>query len=316
MKQQKSTFKAQRGFPMKAFWLNLKKYKYLYIMLLPGLLYYLIYKYLPIYGLIIAFKNYRMADGILGSPWIGLENFRRIFTMHDFYRIVGNTLLINLYSLLFAFPIPIILSLILNEFKNVAFKRSIQTVIYFPYFLSWVIFGGIVIQLLSPNDGLINQIIKFCGGEPIYFLSKSNYFRGIVVISSILKESGWGTIIYLAALSGIDMEQFEAALIDGANRLQKLRYIILPGIMNTIVLMLVLKIGYLLEVGFEQIYVLYNPSVYDVGDVLSTYIYRIGMQNMNFSLTAAIGLFQSVIGFTLILIANKLAKRYSDVSLW
>ena len=294
----------------------LNKYKYLYLMLLPGLIYYIIYKYLPMFGLSLAFKEFNLSKGILGSPWVGLKYFQYIFSNSDFYTIVKNTVLINLYNLVFGFPIPIIIALLLNELTSTKLKRTIQTIIYFPHFLSWVILGGVLIQLLSPNEGLANQIIKLFGGDPVYFLARPEYFRSIVVISSILKESGWGAIIYLAALSGIDVEQYEAALVDGANRWHKLIYITLPGIMNTIIIMLIMKVGYLLDVGFEQIYVLYNPAVYDVGDVLSTYIYRVGIQNLQFSLTTAIGLFQSVIGFGLVVLVNKIARKYSDVSMW
>ncbi|TVY08917.1 sugar ABC transporter permease [Paenibacillus cremeus] len=284
--------------------------------MLPGLIWYFVFRYLPMYGIIIAFKNFNFSKGIWGSPWVGTKHFQMLFHNPDFYSIVRNTLLINVYELIFAFPIPILLAIMLNEIRHTLFKRTIQTVVYFPHFLSWVVFGGIIIQLLSPNDGLVNYIRGLFGLKSIYFMSLSGYFRPIVVISSILKEAGWGAIIYLAALSGIDPDQYEAATIDGATRWQKMLYITLPGIRNTIVIMLILKVGYLLDVGFEQIYILYNPSVYDVGDVLSTYIYRIGLQGAQFSVTAAVGLFQSVIGFVLILTTNWLARKFSEVSLW
>jgi putative aldouronate transport system permease protein len=296
---------------------TLYKYRYLYLLLIPGVLWYLVYRYLPMYGVIIAFKDYNFSRGIFGSPWVGLKHFEYLFASSpDFYQIVRNTIMINFYNLLFGFPAPLILALLLNEMKSILFKRYIQTVVYFPHFLSWVIFGGIIMQLLSPSEGLVNQIMMLFGMEPVFFMSKSEYFRSIIVGSNILKETGWGAIIYLAALSGIDPEQYEAATIDGANRWQKLIYVTLPGIMNTVIILLILKVGYLLDVGFEQIYVMYNPAVYEVGDVISTYIYRIGLQEAKFSLTTAIGLFQSVIGFVLIYGTNRLAKKYSDVSLW
>ncbi|TBL76243.1 ABC transporter permease [Paenibacillus thalictri] len=302
--------------PLAAAWSAINKHKYLYVLLLPGVLWYLIFRYLPMYGVIIAFKDYNFSKGIWGSPWVGLKHFEFLLHNRDFYQIVRNTLVINVYELIFAFPVPVILALLLNEMRSVLFKRSIQTVVYFPHFLSWVVFGGIIIQLLSPNEGLVNNLLRHLGLEPVFFMSKSEYFRPIVVFSSILKESGWGAIIYLAALSSIDPEQYEAATIDGANRWQKLAYITLPGIRNTVIIMLILKVGYLLDVGFEQIYILYNASVYDVGDVLSTYIYRIGLQSAQFSVTAAIGLFQSIIGFFLIWSTNRLARKFSEVSLW
>ena len=294
----------------------LKKHKILYLMLLPGILWFIVYRYLPMAGVVIAFKRYSFSQGILGSPWVGLQNFRMLFQMQDFYNVVRNTLVISLYNLICVFPFPIIIALLLNEIYNKVFKRTIQTIIYLPHFLSWVVFGGIIIQLLSPNSGMINAAIKALGGEPVFFMAKSEYFRGIVVITDIIKEAGWGAIIYLAALAGIDMEQYEAAIIDGASRFQKLIYITLPGISNTIIIMLILRLGKILEVGFDQIYILSTPSVYDVGDVISTYIYRIGIVNMQFGLTTAIGLFQSAIGAVLIIATNAVARKYSDVSMW
>ncbi|MDR1060923.1 MAG: ABC transporter permease subunit [Clostridiales bacterium] len=297
---------------LKAIW----SCRYLYLLMAPALAWYIVYRYVPMLGTQIAFKNYSFSKGILGSPWAGLKHFAFLFSFPDFYNIVRNTILINIYNLLFEFPIPIILALMLNELRSLKFKKTIQTVVYFPHFLSWVIFGGLMIQFLSPNEGFVNKIIEFFGGDAIFFLSRTEYFRGIVVITNIIKETGWGAIIYLAALSGIDPALYEAAIIDGASRTQKLLYVTLPGIMNTIIIMLILRVGYLLDVGFEQIYVLYNAAVYEVGDVLSTFIYRIGIQDMQFSLTTAIGLFQSVIGFLLIWGTNRLARRYSDVSMW
>jgi len=296
--------------------ININKYKYLYLLLLPGFIWYLIYKYLPMYGLIIAFKDYNFSKGIFGSPWVGLKHFKFLFSYPDFYRILKNTILLNVYELLFVFPASIILALLLNEIRNMFFKRTIQTVVYFPHFLSWVVFGGIVIQILSPTSGFVNQILELFGLEPIYFMAESQYFRPIVILSLILKEAGWGAIIYLAALSGIDPQQYEAATMDGATRFQKLIYVTLPGIRNTIILLFILQIGRMMDYGFEQIYILYNPMVYDVGDVLSTYIYRIGLQDARFSVATAIGFFQSFIGLILIWVANTIARRTSNVSIW
>ncbi|MCZ8516125.1 ABC transporter permease subunit [Paenibacillus filicis] len=292
------------------------KYKFLYALMVPGIIWYIIYRYLPMFGLLIAFKEYNFALGIWNSPWVGMKYFNYLFSSSEFYTVLRNTVLINIYNLIYGFPAPIILALLLNELKNMLFKRSIQTVIYFPHFLSWVVFGGIIIQFLSPNEGFVNQIIKYFGGEPIFFLTQSQYFRSILVGTNILKEAGWGTIIYLAALASVEQEQYEAATVDGANRWQKLIHITLPGISNVIIIMLILKVGYLLDVGFEQIFIMYNPAVYDVSDVLSTYIYRVGIQDLRFSLTTALGLFQAVIGFLLIYGVNKIAKKYSDVSMW
>jgi ABC-type polysaccharide transport system, permease component len=295
---------------------TLMKYRYLYLMLLPGFVWYFIYKYLPMYGLIIAFKDFSFSKGIWGSPWAGWKHFEFLFSYPDFYRILKNTIVLNVMELLFAFPMPIILALMLNELRSMLLKRSIQTIVYFPHFLSWIVFGGIVIQLLSPNDGLVNQLRELVGLEPVHYMTQSEYFRPIVIISLILKETGWGAIIFLAALAGIDPAQYEAATMDGVSRWQKLIYITLPGIRNTIILLFILKIGSMLDYGFEQIFIMYNPTVYDVGDVLSTYIYRIGLQDARFSLTTAIGFFQSFIGLILIWSANRMAKKYSDVSIW
>ncbi|MCU6792229.1 ABC transporter permease subunit [Paenibacillus sp. WQ 127069] len=301
---------------MSCFFKAILKYKFLYALMLPGIVWYIMYRYLPMFGLIIAFKEYNFALGIWDSPWVGMKYFNYLFSSSEFYTVLQNTVVINMYNLIFGFPAPIILALLLNEFKNMFFKRTIQTVIYFPHFLSWVVFGGIIIQFLSPNEGFVNQIIKYFGGDPIFFLTQSQYFRSILVVTNILKEAGWGTIIYLAALAGVEQEQYEAATVDGANRWQKLIHITLPGITNVIIIMLILKVGYLLDVGFEQIFIMYNPAVYDVSDVLSTYIYRVGIQDLRFSLTTALGLFQAVIGFILIYGVNSIAKKYSDVSMW
>lgn len=292
------------------------KCRYLYLLMLPTVIWYIVFRYVPMLGTQIAFKNYSFSKGIWGSPWVGLKNFQFLFQYPDFYNILRNTVVINIYNLIFGFPIPIILALLLNEIRNIVFKKTIQTVVYFPHFLSWVIFGGLLIQFLGPNSGFVNSIIRYFGKEPIFFLTRSEYFRGIIVISNIIKETGWSAIIYLAALAGIDTTLYEAAVMDGASRFQQLIHVTLPGIRDTIIIMLILKIGYLLDVSFEQIYVMYNPAVYDVGDVLSTFIYRIGLQDMQFSLTTAIGLFQSVIGFLLIWITNTISKKYSDVSMW
>ena len=294
-----------------------KKHRYLYLLATPAVIWYIVFKYVPLAGLQIAFRDYSFSKGIFRSNWVGLKFFRFLFTQsYDFYKVIGNTIIINLMNLIIFFPFGIILALLINELRSRRLKKSIQTAVYFPHFLSWVIYGGIIIQLLSPNDGMVNIIIKALGGDPIFFMSRSEYFRWIIVISNIFKESGWSAIIYLAALSGIDVELYEAAFADGAGRWKRLIHITLPGIMNTIIIMLILRLGYLLDVGFEQIFVMYNPAVYDVGDVISTYIYRVGIQSTQFSITTALGLFQSVIGFILIVMTNWLARLYSEVSLY
>jgi putative aldouronate transport system permease protein len=291
--------------------------RYIYLLLLPGLIVFLIYRYLPMGGLLVAFKEFKFSQGIFGSEWVGFKYFDFIFFKHpDFYKILRNTLLINFYKLIFAFPIPIILALMLNELRSLNLKKFLQTSIYLPHFVSWVIFGGIIIHFLSPSHGVVNQIIALLGGQRIYFLGEPSMFRGIVVFTEILKESGWGAIIYLAALSGVDQQLYDAATIDGANRWQKTWSITIPSIASTIVFILLLSIGRLMRVGFEQIYVLYNPAVYSTGDVISTYVYRVGIGSFRISLTTAIGMFQSLVGFGLIVMANWASRKFLDRSIW
>lgn len=290
--------------------------RYLFLFLIPGLILLIIYKYIPMAGLVIAFKEFNFSKGIFGGEWVGLHYFRFIFTQHrDFYRILTNTFLISLYKLIFSFPFPILIALLLNELRSEGYKKFVQSSIYLPHFVSWVIFGSIIIQLLS-QEGLVNQILKLFGMEPVFFMVESKYFRSIVVATSIWKEAGWNAIIYIAAITGIDKEIYEAAIIDGANRWRRMWNITIPSISSTIVTMLLLNLGRILEVGFEQIYVLYNPTVYDVGDVISTYVYRVGIGNARYSLTTAIGLFQSVVGLILLTISNYACKRLFDQSIW
>lgn len=291
--------------------------RYLYLLLFPGLVFMLVFRYLPMGGLVIAFKDYMLRLGIWGSPWVGLKHFRFIFTQNlDFPNLLRNTLSINILKLLFYFPAPIVLALMIHEVQSLRLKRTIQTAVYLPHFVSWVVFGTIVMQFLSPRTGLVNAVIQAFGGTPVYFMQESEYFWGIVVISEIWKSAGWGTIMYLSALTAINQELYEAARIDGANRLQCTLHISLPGISDTIVVLLLLQIGQMMEVGFEQIYVLCKPIVYDVGDVISTYIYRVGIGNAQFSMTAAVGLFQSVVGLILIATANGVCKKLFDKRLW
>ena len=293
------------------------KHRYLYLLATPAIIWYIIFRYIPLFGVQIAFRDFNLSRGIFHSEWVGLRHFRFLFFQsHDFFSVVSNTIIINIMNLLVFFPMGIILALLLNELRNKYLKRTIQTAVYFPHFLSWVIYGGIIIFLLSPSDGLVNALLRLFGREPIFFMTRSEYFRWIIVFSNVLKDSGWAAIIYLAALSGVDMQLYEAAFVDGAGRWKRLIHVTIPGIRNAIIIMLILRVGNLLEVGFEQIFVLYNPAVFNVGDVISTYIYRVGLQNLQFSITTAMGLFQSVIGFTLILMVNWLARRYSDVSLF
>lgn len=296
---------------------DLLRDRWLYALILPGFIWFLIYRYLPMAGLSLAFQEYDMKGGLFGGEFVGLKYFQYIFFEHrNFWKLVWNTLIINIYKLIFYFPIPILFAMFLNEILSDRYKRVLQTIIYLPHFVSWVVFGSIIITFLNPTEGIVNQIIQLFGSEPIFFLSDPKYFRGIVVISDIWKEAGYGTIIYLAAITGIDPTLYEAGRIDGASRWQSMRYITLPCISETIVVMLLLDIGRIMNVGFEQIYVLANSAVYSTGDVISTYVYRLGIGNGRFSLTTAIGLFQSVIGFVMILSCNAISRKVADKGLW
>lgn len=286
----------------------LLKHRALYVMLIPGLVYLLIFKYVPLLGSVIAFKDYNIYKGIWASDWIGFKYFYEFFNYPQFSRLLWNTLIISFYQTIFAFPAPIILALLLNEIRNAAFKRSVQTILYLPHFLSWVIIGGLGYMLLSPQVGLINQWLSAFGSEPIHFLQEQQYFRSIIVGSGMWKEMGWNAIIFLAALAGISPSLYEAAKIDGAGRWKQFLHITLPGIMPAIMLLLLLKIGHTLDIGFEQIYIFLNPITYATGDVLDTYSYREGIVQGKYSMTTAIGLFKAAVGFMLLLMANRASK--------
>lgn len=286
----------------------------LYLMVLPGLLFYLVFKYVPLAGSVIAFQNYQIFKGITGSSWVGFDNFRFIFTYQDFYLVLRNTATIALYQLVFGFPAPIILALLLNELRLMLAKRVIQSLFYLPHFLSWVVVGGIVFELLS-SQGAVNMVRGWVGLEPVLFMQQEAYFRTIVVLSGIWKEVGWGTIIYLAAIAGINPNLYEAAVMDGAGRWKQTLHITLPVMFPTILVLFLLNIGNFLELGFDQIYNLLTPMTYSVGDIIETYVYRAGVLQGQYSVTTAIGLFQSVIGFVLLWTFNRMARK-SEQGLW
>ena len=292
------------------------RYKYLYLLFLPVLVWYIMFRYVPMYGIIIAFKNYNVFTGIADSPWVGFQFFRQFFQSMFFWRLLRNTFLISLYGLCFGFPAPIVLALLFNELKNGLFKRVVQTISYLPHFISTVIIVSMFVEFLSPSRGLINNIIASFGGERYYFLGDPRFFRPIYTIMNIWRGIGWGTIIYLAALTGINPELYEAAIIDGCNRFKQTLHVTMPGIANTIIIMLIFRIGDLLSVGSESIILMYNPAIYETSDVISTYVYRRGLVEAQYSFGAAVGLFDAIIGLALIGIANALAKRYSETSLW
>lgn len=294
---------------------DVRKNKYIYIMAVPVLLYYLLFHYLPMYGAIIAFKDFSPGLGIFGSEWVGLKNFESFFQGPYFLRVLRNTVVINTYQLLFGFPAPIILALLLNEITHNGFKRVVQTVSYIPHFISIMVVCGLIIDFTSKN-GVINDLLSMLGFERQSMLLNPGLFRPIYVLSGIWQEIGWGSIIYIAALSSIDTALYEAAHVDGANRWNQIVHITLPGIMPTIVILLILRIGSMMNVGFEKIILLYNPINYETADVISSYVYRKGLLEFSYSYSTAVGLFNSLINFTLLISANKISKRLNDTSLW
>ncbi|MDF2668175.1 MAG: binding-protein-dependent transport system inner rane component [Paenibacillus sp.] len=288
---------------------HLKDYWDLYLIMVPGIVYFLVFKYAPMWGIVIAFQDYSPFQGVRGSEWVGWMHFREMFTDREFYQVFRNTLLISLYKLIWGFPGPIILALMLNEVRHLMFKRTVQTLAYLPHFLSWVIIGGILVNLLSPVTGVVNAMLGWFSIEPIFFLADADWFRTVIVASDIWKEVGWGAIIYLAAIVSIDPQLYEAAVIDGAGKWQQIRHITLPSLLGTIIILFILRLGHVLDVGFEQIFVLYNSMVYEVGDVIETYVYRVGISQSEFSFSTAVGLFKSVIGLALVIFFNRMAKR-------
>ncbi|MFC5650166.1 ABC transporter permease [Paenibacillus solisilvae] len=290
------------------------RFKAFYLMLLPGVLYFIIFRYLPMYGVIIAFKNYTIMDGIMGSAWVNpwYKHFQEFYQSPYFGQLLSNTLLISCYKLIWGTLPPILLALLLNECRVRWLKSIVQTLTYMPHFLSWVIIFGILLTLFSQNGGLINRWIGELGGTSIPFLTSTDYFRSILVGSEVWQNLGWGAIIYLAAMASIDPTLYEAAKVDGASRLRMIWHITVPGIRSIMILMFILKLGHLLDAGFDQIYILYNIQVYPVADILDTWVYRTGLQQLNFSLASAVGLFKSIIGLTLVLGANRLAKKWGE----
>ncbi|MGI6227520.1 MAG: ABC transporter permease, partial [Peptococcales bacterium] len=285
-------------------------------MAIPGLLYFLVFRYIPMLGIIIAFKEENIFKSIWETSFVGLKYFKNFLHYPVFWRIFRNTMIIAIYDIVFSFPGPIIVALLLNEVRRKYFKKTLQTVLYLPHFLSWVIVAGIFMSALSPSSGIVNQIMGLFGIEPIYFMAKPKYIRAILISSGIWKELGWGTIIYTAAIAGIDQNLYEAAYVDGAGKLRQAMVITIPGILSTIVVMLLLRIGHILDFGFDRTYVFMNGLNSELIDIFDTYIYRVGLVNSQFSYTTAIGMFKSVIGMTLLLSANKISKSLTEKSLF
>ncbi len=292
------------------------RHRAVYAILAIPLIYYIIFKYVPIWNGQIAFRDYMALDGVLGSKWIGLDNFKAFFHSFYFWELLRNTLMYSFGKIIFSLPLSIILAITVYECRRTKLRKVVQTLTYLPHFLSWVIMYGILLVLLAPGDGVLNDVIKFFGGQPIDFLTNTKAFPWIVILSDAWKEMGWSAIIFIAALMGIDMSLFEAAMVEGANSWQRVRYITLPSIAPVIVTVLLLKIGTILDAGFNQLFMLYSPAVYSVGDIIDTWVYRQGLLEFQFGLATAVGLFKGVIGMLLIFLSNRLTKRISGSSLF
>lgn len=295
---------------------NLRRSKYLYIMILPAILYYLIFFYQPMYGAQIAFRQYIPSHGIVGSQWVGLRYFKEFIASPNFKMLIKNTLGISLYDILLGFPVPIILALLINEVNNVKLKKIVQTTIYLPHFISIVVVSGMVLSFLAPRTGLVNKIITTLGGQEQHFMANPGNFWTIYVLSGIWQSAGWNTIIYIAALTGIDPSIYEAAVVDGASRFQRLLRITLPSMVPTIMTMLILRMGSVFSVGYEKIMLLANDAVMNKADVILYFVYRRGVLNGDYSFATAVGLFNSVLNLLVVITFNKISRKLSDVSLW
>lgn len=289
--------------------------KWLYLLLLPGMLFMLIFRYIPIFGNVIAFMEYNPYD-MAGSTWVGFDQFIKLFQKPAFMKVFGNTLYISILKMVCGFPIPIILALMMNEMRNMKFKKVSQTLLYLPHFISWVVMAGLIMSMLDPTTGLVTAILKFFTGKDLQVLTDKNLFVPMLIITDIYKGMGWGTIIYFAALSGVDPQLYEAAEIDGARKWKQLLHITLPSITPTIVIMLILNCNNIVNAGFDQIFMLYSALVYDVADIIDTYVYRIGIQKADYSFSTAAGMFKSVIALVMILIVNTVAKKTGNEGIW
>lgn len=295
---------------------SLRRYWALYILLLLVMAYYVVFHYAPMYGVQIAFRNYSASKGIWGSTFVGFKHFERFFKAFDFKRLMGNTIGISLYQLAVGFPAPILLAILINEIRNRYFKKTVQMVTYAPHFLSLVVVTGIVTTFLSPSSGVVNQVIKSMGGEPVYFMAEPAYFKTIFVFSGVWQNVGWNTIIYLATIAGIDPELYEAAVMDGANKLRRILHVTLPMLVPTITILFIMNIGRLMQVGFEKVLLLQNDLNISASEVISTYVYKNGLLKGQFSFSTAVGLFNSVINFTLLVTVNAITRRMGGNSLW
>jgi len=302
----------KRAKALKRIWKNWQLYAFIF----PAFASIVLFSYVPIYGVQIAFKKFVPTKGIWGSEWVGFDHFVRFFDSYYFGDLIFNTMGISLYSILVGFPIPVLLALGLNELRNGFFKKSVQTITYAPHFISIVVMSGIIIAFLSPETGIVNRFLGLFGIEPIAFLSEARWFKSVYVLSDVWQSMGWGTVIYMAALAGIDPQQHEAAIMDGASRIRRIWHINLPGIAPTMIILLILSTGGILNVGFEKILLLQNQLNMDSSDVISTYVYRSGLKQAQYSFSSAVGLFNSVINFIILVAVNWIARRKSETSLW
>ncbi|MFD3272306.1 ABC transporter permease [Paenibacillus dendritiformis] len=294
----------------------LRKHWQMYLLLAPVMVYFIVFHYVPMYGVQIAFKDFIATKGITGSPWVGMKHFERFYQSYYFWRLIKNTLGIGLYQLLVGFPVPILLALMINEIRGKWFKKTVQTVTYAPHFLSTVVMVGILVIFLSPDTGMINHLIRAFGGEPISFLTEPGWFKSLYVFSGVWQQMGWSSIIYLAALSGVDPQLHEAARVDGAGRLQRIWHVNLPCIMPTIVILLILNTGSILSVGFEKVFLMQNDMNLESSDVFATYVYRSGLLGAQYSFSAAVGLFSNIVNFILLVSVNFVARKAGNTSLW
>lgn len=295
---------------------TLKKDKYLWLLCLPGILYFFVFHYIPMGGIVMAFEDYMPLKGILGSKWVGFKYFSQFFNGNNFWRLMRNTLVLSSLTLVFGFPAPIIIALIVNESKSQIYKKIVQTMTYLPYFISTVVIVGMLVNFVSPVDGIINEFVKFFGKTPINFMGEIRWFRTLYVGPNVWQYAGWTSIIYLAALSAIDPQIYESAVIDGAKRFQTLFYITIPSIIPTIVVMFILRMGSIMSIGFEKVILMYSPGIYETSDIISTYVYRRGLLGSQFGFGTAIGLFNSVINTFLLVSFNYISRKVSDTSLW
>ncbi|WP_261381413.1 ABC transporter permease [Paenibacillus cremeus] len=297
-------------------WRAMVQCKWMYVLALPGILYFILFKFVPLWGLMIAFKEYNPFQGFWGSRWIGFTNFTDLFSSQIFYLMLRNTFAVNIFSIIFMFPLPILLALMLNEVRHEAFKRINQSIVYLPHFLSWVVVASMTFFMLSTDVGLINKLFSAVGIGPVSFLSNPDYFWGLLTAQSMWKEVGWGTIIFLAAMAGVDPQQYEAAVIDGASRMKQIWHVTLPAIRPTIIILLILRLGHMADVGFEQILLMNNPLVTSVSQVFDTYAYTIGILGGKVSVGVTVGMFKGVVGLVLVMISNYAVKKLGQEGIY